>query len=272
MISHPEYIKRVTEINRLRNEIHLFNNEEISESALDQLKHSITEYENSHPELISPNSPNYTVAGGVLEGFSKFTHTRRVLSLGDLFSLKEVQDWGKKWKDYLFSIQGDPDTQQYLKSMNPQNDSLISQDSITEKKRVFAEAIREQYIVEPKLDGMAIVLHYKNGELAKAVTRGDSRVGEDVTANIRLISEIPKTIPDTSDIEIRGELIMSIHDFLQLNTQIAEGKKQGKLGKTGAEAVFANPRNAVAGTIRNLDQSIITERPMHFIAYGLYKE
>jgi DNA ligase (NAD+) len=269
MLTHAEYLKLVQEVNRLRNEVHLFNNEEISESALDDLKHQITTYENTHPDSVSPDSPNSVVSGGVLEGFSKYTHPRRVLSLNDLFSLEEGADWEKKWKDYLFSLWQEDTTKQQVLDIYPTITIDIEQ-KVTQQKEEFAAQISEQYIAEPKLDGMALILHYQDGVLARAVTRGDSRIGEDVTANVRLISSIPKSIPDTRTIEVRGELIMSLSDFVALNDAIRNNKKKGKMGKTGEEAVFANPRNAVAGTIRNLDQSIITDRPMSFVAYGLF--
>lgn len=265
-MNHKEYLKLVQEVNRLRNEVHLFNNEEISESALDDLKHKITEYEKNNPELISTDSPNYTIAGDVLDGFAKFTHPRRVLSLNDLFSLQEVQDWERRWKDYMFSLPLSQDTELAARArrhVDPTN-------SITQQKESFAKHLTMDYVAEPKLDGMALILHYTNGMLHKAVTRGDSRVGEDVTENIKLIPGIPKEISERSAVEVRGELIMSKQDFVRLNEEIAQGKKKGKMGKTGPEAVFANPRNAVAGTIRNLDQSIIVERPMSFVAYGLF--
>lgn len=269
MLSYSEYLSLVTEVNRMRNEVNLFNNEEISEAALDDLKHQITLFETEYPDKIAKDSPNYIVAGGVLEGFQKFTHTRRVLSLNDLFDLSEAEDWQKKWKDFLFGIQYQNDVKPLIEVLAPHY-KLDENQKVTEQKEVFAKALQVEYIAEPKLDGMAFVLHYKDGQLSKAVTRGDSRVGEDVTANAMLVKSIPKSIPDDRTIEVRGELIMSKADFEQLNQDISAGTKTGVMGKTGEEATFANPRNAVAGTIRNLDQSIVNERPLNFIAYGLF--
>jgi DNA ligase (NAD+) len=269
MLNYSEYLKLVTEVNRMRNEVNLFNNEEVSEAALDDLKHQITLFETEYPDKIAKDSPNYTVAGGVLEGFKKFTHVRRVLSLNDLFDLEEAKDWEKKWKDYLFSIQYQIEVKPIVEHIAPSY-VLNETQKVTEQKQIFADSLNVEYIAEPKLDGMAFVLHYEQGHLFKAVTRGDSRVGEDVTANALLVQSIPKQIPDTRKIEIRGELIMSKKDFEKLNSDIIAGIKIGVMGKSGSEAIFANPRNAVAGTIRNLDQSIVSERPLNFIAYGLY--
>lgn len=264
-MDHTEYLRLVEEVNRLRTATHLFNTEEIPESALDDLKHKITQYEESNPNEISKNSPNYTIAGGILSGFSKFIHERRVLSLNDLFSFEELIDWQNRWQDYLFSLKDTP----AIKALNINFSELTG--SLTEQKKQFRKLLNLPYIAEPKLDGMALILHYEGGILANAVTRGDSRIGENVTDNIRLIPAIPYSIPSPHRIEVRGELIMARSDFEALNESITKGEKKGKMGKTGKDAVFANPRNAVAGTIRNLDQSIIRERPMSFIAYGLFE-
>ena len=271
MMTYEEYTKLVSEVNRIRNQANLFNNEEISESALDDLKHQITLFETQYPHKIAYDSPNYIVAGGILEGFKKFTHTRRVLSLNDLFDLNEAKEWEKKWKDYLFSIRYQQGVT-HLTHRLVSNIAVNETRKVTEQKQVFSKNLVTTYITEPKLDGMAFVLHYLDGLLIKAVTRGDSRIGEDVTDNALLIQSIPKTISDKRTIEVRGELIMSKTDFLELNNDIMKGMKTGVMGKTGISAIFANPRNAVAGTIRNLDQTMISQRPMYFIAYGLFIE
>jgi DNA ligase (NAD+) len=235
-MNHEEYLRTIEEVNKLRTEIHLFNEENISESALDDLKRKISVYEQENPSKISSNSPNHIVAGGVLPGFQKVTLARRLLSLQDIFSKKELQEWEERWKKV----------------------------TVTEPEKPV------QYMVEPKLDGMAIVLYYSNGLLKQASTRGDSRIGEDITQITPYIRSIPKVIEDKRSIEVRGELIMTFTDFKQLNDDISKGLKKGKQGKTGADAIFANTRNVVAGTVRNLDVSIIQERNVQFIAYGLF--
>lgn len=245
MINYKEYKKLVEEVNRLRNEVHLFNNEEISESALDDLKHKITLFEEKYPEKVSSQSPNYKVSGGTLQGFKKFEHKRRMLSLNDIFSEKELQEWQARW-------------QKFIKS----NDESW----FAEEKENFLE----EYYCEPKLDGLAVALHYENGELVNAVTRGDGFVGEDVLENIQFVKSIPKNIPDLRKIEVRGEVFMSKKDFRELNQEISEGKKVGKMGKTGPEAVFANPRNAASGTLRQLNSRILGERNLDFIAYNAF--
>jgi DNA ligase (NAD+) len=237
-MNQKEYLKLIEEVNRLRNEVHLFMTEEISEEALDDLKHKITDYELANPTKISKNSPNYTIAGGVRDGFKKVTHRKRMLSITDVFNYEELVAWETRYKNYAKSqnIELEP---------NP------------------------KYYVEPKIDGLAVSLIYKNGELIQASTRGDGMVGEDVFDNILQVSSIPKTIPDTRDIEVRGEIFLTKSDFEDLNQAVIDGLKKGKNGQFGADAVFANPRNAASGTLRQLDSNIVKERNLSFIAYHL---
>jgi DNA ligase (NAD+) len=269
--NQEEYLTCIKEINRLRNEVHLFNSDEISESALDDLKHAISDYEDKFPQLTSTNSPNFTIAGGVLEGFSKVKHSRRMNSLNDIFSLTELEEWQKKWKDYLFSVKDEYNSKQLIQTYSD-TDLFASGKNITEQKADFATSIMVNYILEPKLDGLSLSLHYVDGKLVKAVTRGDGWIGEDVTQNALQISSIPKTIIDSRKLEVRGEVILSKKQFLMVNSKIISGEMVGKMGKTGVEAQFANPRNAAAGTLRNLDSTIVAQRGLDFIAYGLTVE
>jgi DNA ligase (NAD+) len=243
-MTQEEYQKLVAEVNRLRNEIHLFSNEEVSEAALDDLKHKITQYEQAHPDQISLNSPNYRIAGGVAEKFDKFKHTRRMLSLNDVFDLAELQDWEERWQDF------------YRKNYDQEP----------------PEPAKPRYIGEPKIDGLALSLHYQDGILTHAVTRGDGWTGELITENVRQIGNIPKQIPDRRPIEVRGEAFITKQDFERLNENIRQGKQVGRLGKTGEEAMFANPRNAASGTLRQLDSSVVAERHLSFVAYGVWVE
>ena len=239
MLTHQEYKSLILEVNRMRNEVHLFNTEEISEGALDDLKHKITLFEAKNPELIDTNSPNYTIAGGIAKGFKKQKHERRMLSLNDIFTFEELLDWEKRWQDYA------------------------------EKNGIKYET-QNDYICEPKIDGLALSLIYENGNLASAVTRGDGFEGEIVTDNVRQIKSIPKTIKDQRKMEIRGEVFMTKSDFEDLNNQILNNQKVGKMGKMGVEGVFANPRNVSSGTIRQLDSRIVAERNLSFIAYNVF--
>jgi len=130
MLTEKEYQVLIKEVNRLRDEINLFNNEEISESALDDLKRKITEFETLNPTIISPNSPNYNISGGVSKGFQKFRHTKRMLSLTDIFTFQELVDWQAKWENYLQKEAGEG-----------------------EKLKIYNKEITPKYFVEPKMDG-----------------------------------------------------------------------------------------------------------------------
>jgi DNA ligase (NAD+) len=236
-MNHKEYLQLVEEVNRLRNEVHLFMSEEISEEALDDLKHKITIYEADNPTKISPNSPNFFVAGGVREGFQKVKHRKRMLSLTDIFNLEELLDWQKKYRNYA------------------DKESI----KITE----------EHYYVEPKIDGLALSLIYEGGVLIQAATRGDGTEGEDVIENVKQIKSIPKLIEDKRSLEVRGEIFITKSDFKALNDAIIAGTKKGKMGQTGPNATFANPRNAASGSIRQLDSNVVADRNLSFIAYSL---
>jgi DNA ligase (NAD+) len=239
MLSYIEYKALVIEVNRLRNEVHLFNNEEISEAALDDLKHKITQFEISNPELLDPSSPNYFVSGGIAKGFSKVEHLRRMLSLNDVFDFEELADWELRWQDYAT------------------------------KNGIKFEPVNT-YICEPKIDGLALSLVYEKGKLIRAVTRGDGFVGEDVTENVKQIKMIPQNVKENRKFEVRGEVFMTKSDFEDLNKAILEGVKAGKMGKVGAEGLFANPRNVASGTIRQLDSRIVAGRNLSFIAYNVF--
>jgi DNA ligase (NAD+) len=237
-MNNNEYLKMVEEVNRLRNEVHLFMNEEISENALDDLKHKITQYELANPDKISKNSPNYTIAGGVRSGFTKVAHRKRMLSLTDVFNLEELENWEKRYIKYAESV------------------NIPLQDN-------------PKYYVEPKIDGLALSLIYKNGELFQAATRGDGTEGEDVMNNVSQIASIPKSIADKRNLEVRGEVFLTKSDFEELNQAIIKGEKKGKMNGTGIDAIFANPRNAASGTLRQLDSNVVKERNLSFIAYYL---
>lgn len=241
MLTQQEYVDLVHTVNNYRQQIHLFNSEDISEAALDNLKHQITLFEAANPDSISLNSPNYVVAGGILEGFVKVTHTRRMLSLNDIFNLDELVNWDQRWQDYGI-------------------------------KNGIKFNTEQKYICEPKIDGLAISIHYEYGKIVRAVTRGDGFVGEDVTENVKQINSIPKQIPDARKMEIRGEIFITKSDFEELNREILEGKKVGKMGKIGQGGMFANTRNIASGTIRQLDSRIVASRRLSFIAYSLWIE
>ena len=241
MLSDQEYKQLVSIVNQYRADIHSNNGEPISESALDDLKHKITQYENDNPSKIDNASPNFTIAGTVSKGFKKFRHKNRMLSLSDIFDLDELKDWNERNSNYL-------------------------------KKEDGLNLASTEFVCEPKIDGLAISLIYQGGVLTHGVTRGDGFEGENVTVNVLEIASIPKTIPDIRSIEIRGEIYITHADFEALNLSISRGELIGKMGKTGVDGMFANSRNVAAGTLRQLNCNIVRERKLSFIAYnvGLY--
>ncbi|NJS41381.1 hypothetical protein HC766_03315 [Candidatus Gracilibacteria bacterium] len=137
-------------------------------------------------------------------------------------------------------------------------------------KREFSFSIFPKIHLGAKNGWSSNLYFYKNGTLTKAITRGDGWVGELVTDNILQIKSIPKNINFDKELEIRGEIFFTKSNFEDLNKKILQSKIQGRAGKTGIQGVFANPRNAAAGTIRQLDSSIVAQRDLSFIAYSGY--
>lgn len=215
-------------INDYRYHYHVLDQSIMSESAADSLKHELTLLEEAFPELITPDSPTQRVAGKPLDKFQKVTHQSRMISLADVFSESEVRDWVAR------------------------NYKLVSPDT------------KFTYFTDIKMDGLAMSLHYRHGILEQAVTRGDGLVGEDVTMNVRTITNVPlklkgdpKEIPE--EVEVRGEVIIFKDDFAKINQRQIEKK----------EKTFANPRNLAAGSIRQLDPKVAASRPLRFMAYDL---
>ncbi len=210
-------------INDYRYHYHVLDESTMSESAADSLKHELSELEKQYPELITPDSPTQRVAGRPLDKFEKVTHQDRMISLADVFSEDEVRGW------------------------------LVS----TEKLVPGGEV--QEFFTDIKMDGLACALHYDDGLLQMAVTRGDGLVGENVTMNVRTIENVPLSIREKGHVEVRGEIVIFKKDFDELN---AKQKKSG-------DKPFANPRNLAAGSIRQLDPKVAASRKLKFMAYDL---
>ena len=208
-------------INDYRYHYHVLDESIMSEAAADSLKHELAQLEEKYPELITPDSPTQRVAGKALDKFKKVAHAERMISLADVFSEDEVREW--------------LDRIAKLGAVNP------------------------ELFIDIKMDGLAMALIYEDGLLKQAVTRGDGRVGEDVTMNVRTIENVPLSIPQKEHTEVRGEVVIFKADFEKLNeAQRAAGKPE-----------FANPRNLAAGSIRQLDPKIAASRPLKFMAYDM---
>jgi DNA ligase (NAD+) len=201
---------------------------EISDTAYDDLLRELREIEEANPDLVTPDSPTQRVSGAPQEKFGTVTHAEPMLSLGNARNEDELRAWADRVERQL------------------------------ERLDISGRQIR--YVTEPKVDGLAISLTYEDGAFTRGATRGDGRVGEDVTQNLRTIDAIPDRIEDAPAlVEVRGEVYLPIAAFAELNAQRAEA----------GEATFANPRNSAAGSLRQLDPRITASRPLSLWTYGI---
>jgi len=220
-------------INRHRYLYHVLDKQEISDSALDSLKKELFDLEQQYPELITPDSPTQRVGGKPLKEFKKVRHQQRMLSFNDAFSKEDMQDWQERFMKLL------PDNQKGMVN----------------------------YYCELKIDGLAIELIYKNGLLQTGSTRGDGNVGEDITENLKTVEAIPlklegptlQKIGGSDPLVVRGEVFVNKREFERMNK---EQKEKGL-------AVYANPRNIAAGSVRQLDPKITAGRKLDSFAYDL---
>ena len=200
---------------------------DIPDAVYDLLKLRLEAVETRFPDLRAADSPTQIVSGKASDKFKKIRHTLPMLSLANVFSEEELEDFLDKIRRFL---------------------GLPKEEDIA-------------VVAEPKIDGLACAIHYKNGKYHSAATRGDGQTGEDVTANIATVKSVPKQLkaPYPETLEIRGEIYMETADFRELNKQREEE----------GEDVFANPRNSAAGSLRQLDSAITAKRPLKFLAYGI---
>lgn len=208
---------------------------EISDAEYDALKRRNAEIESLFPDLKRSDSPTEQVGARPSDGFAKVTHAVRMLSLGNAFEDGDVHGFDTTIRRYLG----------------------------------LAAEIELSYTAEPKIDGLSLSLRYEQGTLVQAATRGDGEVGENVTANAMTIADIPHQLDNAPEIlEIRGEVYMSHADFDALNEGIRDANAARE--KAGKRVVneFANPRNAAAGSLRQLDSAITRSRPLKFFAYA----
>lgn len=243
--------KLKAEINHHRYLYHVLDRSEISDAALDSLKNELVKLERQFPELLTPDSPSQRIGGAPLDAFTKVAHAVPMLSLEDAFSEDDMAAWEER-----------------IRKVYPRG--------------------AHGYFAELKVDGFAISLEYENGVLKRASTRGDGKVGEDVTENIKTVEAVPLVLQDPAfimkearsrltivqnekimhilkariqkgNIEVRGEIFMAKKVFEEINR---ERKKQG-------EPLYANPRNTAAGSIRQLDPKVAASRKLDFLAYDL---
>jgi len=213
---------------------------QISDAEFDNLKRRNGDIEARFPGLKRADSPSDQVGAQAQDGFAKVAHSVRMLSLGNAFNEADVTDFVRRIRRFL----------------KPERSE---QSSIAFATVHFDDTSTIAFTAEPKIDGLSLSLRYEGGVLVQAATRGDGEVGENVTTNARTIGDIPQRLKNAPDLlEVRGEVYMSHADFAALNT--AQTKSGGK--------VFANPRNAAAGSLRQLDATITRARPLRFFAYA----
>jgi DNA ligase (NAD+) len=226
--------QRAAELRRLlehhSHRYYVLDDPEISDLEYDKLLDELRAIEAAHPELRTPDSPTQRVGGEPVSDLVKVRHPQRMLSLANARSADELRAWIQRMSNHL--------------------------------AREGIENPTFQFVAEPKIDGLAISLIYRDGVLERAATRGNGEIGEDVTHNIRTITTIPLRLDlaePPSLVEVRGEVYMSLPDFAALNERRAE---QGL-------STFMNPRNSAAGTVRQLDPRLSAERPLSFWAYQI---
>jgi len=248
-MNKPEAEKRIkklrAEIDRHRYAYHVLDKSDISDAAHDSLKHELATLEARYPELVTPDSPTQRVGGEPLPSFKKVEHSQRMLSLNDAFSFDEIKEW------------------------------------VSRLERHLGHSFKKEFFAEIKADGLAVNLIFEDGVFVRGATRGDGTIGEDVTENLKTIDAIPLRLESRlispvvggsahvvetgiaralqGLFEVRGEVYMKKKNFDALN------KKQKKAGAP----LFANPRNAAAGSIRQLDPVVAAERPLSFIAWDV---
>jgi DNA ligase (NAD+) len=238
MVSSSKDVEKKMEVLRekIRHHEYLYyvvDNPGISDAEFDKLMQQLKDLEADHPDLITPDSPTQRVGGKPREGFVKVPHSSPMLSLDNTYNEEELRDWERR----VHELSGRSDV---------------------------------DYVCELKLDGMSLALIYEDGKLVRGITRGDGGVGEDVTLNVRTVRSVPLSIPKEklkkagipADFEVRGELLMPLAAFKRMNE---EREAKGL-------SVFANPRNATAGTVRQLESKVTAERRLDYFTYMLLEK
>jgi DNA ligase (NAD+) len=214
-------------INRHRYLYHVKDAPEIADQAYDSLKQELADLEDTYPEFVTDTSPTQRVGGEPLEEFERTELPVRQYSFDNVFSHDELVEWHEKTLRFA-------------------RDAEYNEGDI-------------QYLAELKIDGLKIILQYENGELDRAMTRGDGEVGEDVTQNIKTVLSVPLTLPKDVDIIVSGEVWLPESEFERINNERSHADT----------SEFANPRNAAAGTIRQLDPQVVAKRNLDFFAHAI---
>lgn len=210
-----------TELNRASYEYYMLDKPTMSDYDFDHKLRRLEELEQAHPEFITPDSPTQRVGGRAADGFTEVTHLVPLESLQDVFSMEELTEFGQRVNEVVEEV---------------------------------------SYDVEPKVDGLSVALEYENGVFVRGATRGDGRVGEDVTQNLRTIRTIPLRLPESLPrLIVRGEVFMPKSVFHRLNEE----------RELNGQSLFANPRNAAAGSLRQLNPKIAAERKLDILIFNI---
>ena len=236
MMSTQPQVKRIEELRRLLQQAsyayYVLDAPTMEDTVYDRLYRELQELETKNPELITYDSPTQRIGERPATHFTSIRHNIPLYSLENAFNIEELQNWDQRWRRH---------------SLTQYNSGEI------------------EYVSELKIDGAALALTYENGVLTRGATRGDGVTGEDITQNVRTIRSIPlrlnfNDLENIAKVEVRGEVFLPLQVFKEIN------EKRQKAG----EQVFANPRNAVAGTLRQLDSRIVAQRQLDFFAYTLH--
>ncbi len=229
------FVDILQELNQLRLSLnehnyryHVLDDPLISDAEYDRMMNRLREIEAAHPELVTPDSPSQRVGGTVSEKFNRVPHPAPILSLGTAYTLEDLRAW---------------------------YDRVARLDDRVEKT---------DFVIEPKIDGLSVVLHYQDGAFILGATRGNGDVGEDITSNLRTIRQLPLRIPLRPDgpqppasLVVRGEAFINMADFEKLNQRLQEA----------GERAYLNPRNTAAGSLRQLDPNLTASRPIRMLIY-----
>lgn len=234
MVNDPEILQQLEQLKREINfhlyRYHVLDDPVISDAEYDGLVNRLREIEAAHPELITPDSPSQRVGGAAADKFTKVPHPAPILSLSNAFNLNDL----KAWYERVIRL----------------DDRVKTAD----------------FVIEPKIDGLSVVLHYRDGVFALGATRGNGEIGEDITGNLRTVRALPLRIPvdgkgpkPPANLVVRGEAYMNVADFEKLNQRLQEA----------GERTYLNPRNTAAGSLRQLDPNLTGSRPIRLLTYQI---
>ncbi|HVP21895.1 MAG TPA: NAD-dependent DNA ligase LigA, partial [Anaerolineaceae bacterium] len=202
----------------------------ISDAEFDRMVERLKQIESTHPDWVTPDSPTQRAGGAPLDRFTKVQHPAPILSLAAGFSAEDVVAWYDRIR------------------------------------RIDDRVERASFVLEPKIDGLTVVLHYRNGVFVQGATRGDGEVGEEITANLKTVKAVPLHIPVKPDgphppatIVVRGEAFITIKDFEELNRRLEQA----------GEKTYLNPRNTAAGSLRQLSPALTASRPLTLLTYAV---